>query len=143
MPITVEQTTGARLLTPDDDELALTVTLRYTCADPLAVHFVFPAWISLDGEEVTWTFARSLLEEGLGTPAGLGTVHIRPAGPSQTFVEFRTPVGVAVVLFETSALRRFLLRSYEITEPGGEPLEPALDRGLAAMFGVSDTDRAA
>ena len=30
MPITVEQTTGARLLTPDDDELALTVTLRYT-----------------------------------------------------------------------------------------------------------------
>jgi len=143
LPITLEQTTGARLLTPDDDELALTVTLRYVGADPLAVHFVFPPWISLDGEEVTWTFARALLEEGLGTPAGLGTVHIRPADPSHTAVEFRTPVGVAVVLFHTPVLRRFLMRSYEITEPGGEPLEPALDRDLAAMFGVSDTDRAA
>src|SRR6184192_301220 len=67
--IALEQPTGAHLLTPDHDELAVPVTLRYLSDDPLAVHLVFPAWISLDEEEVTWTFARSLLEEGLGTPA--------------------------------------------------------------------------
>jgi Streptomyces sporulation and cell division protein, SsgA len=133
--ITLEQPTGAHLLTPDDDDLAVPVTLRYTCADPLAVHLVFPAWISLDDEEVTWTFARALLEEGLGAPAGVGSVHIRPGGPARTYVEFRTPAGVAVVLFDTPALRRFLLRSYEIAAPGGEPLGPALDRGLASMLG--------
>ncbi|ALV34249.1 MULTISPECIES: SsgA family sporulation/cell division regulator [Streptomyces] len=135
MPITLEQPTGAHLLTPDGDELAVPVTLRYTCADALAVHFVFPAWISLDDEEVTWTFARVLLHEGLGAPAGVGSVRIRPCGPARTYVEFRTPAGIAVVRFDTSALRRFLLRSYEIAAPGGEAVGPALDRGLASMLG--------
>jgi len=135
--ISVEQPTGAHLLTPDHREVAVPVTLRYTSDDPLAVHLVFPAWISLDGEEVTWTFARSLLEEGLGSPAGLGTVRLRPYGPSRTVVELHSPDGTAAVSFDTTALYRFLGRSYEVTEPGGEPLEPALDRGLATLFGAA------
>jgi hypothetical protein len=135
MYFALEQPTGARLLTEDDDELSVPVTLRYTSDDPLAVHFVFPPWISLDGEEVTWTFARALLEEGLGSPAGLGNVHVRPSGSSRTAVEFRALEGVAVVLFEATALHRFLIRSYEVTEPGGEPVGSALDRGLASLLG--------
>lgn len=134
MPITLDQPTGAHLLTPDEQELSVPVTLRYSSADPLAVHFVFPAWISLDGEEVTWTFARTLLEEGLHSPAGLGTVHLRPAGPTHTLVEFHTPEGVAAVAFNTAALQRFLLRTYTVTEPGAEPVAPALDKGLASML---------
>ncbi|MCX5248189.1 SsgA family sporulation/cell division regulator [Streptomyces sp. NBC_00201] len=135
MYIALEQPTGARLLTPDHDELAVPVTLRYASNDPLAVHLVFPAWISFDGEEVTWTFARGLLEEGLGNAAGVGNVRIRPYGPSRTVVELHAPEGTAAILFYTTALQRFLLRSYTVTEPGGEPLEPALDRGLASLFG--------
>ncbi|KUN26556.1 SsgD protein [Streptomyces antibioticus] len=135
MSITLEQTTGASLLTPDDEELAVTLTLRYLSADPLAVHLLFPAWISLDGEELTWTFARSLLEEGLGSPAGVGSVHVRPYDGARTAVEFRAPEGVAIVLFDTRTLNRFLLRTYTITEPGGEPLEPVVDEGLAALLG--------
>ncbi|AZP19648.1 SsgA family sporulation/cell division regulator [Streptomyces aquilus] len=135
MSLTLEQSTGARLLTPADEELAVTLTLRYTSADPLAVHLLFPAWISLDGEELTWTFARSLLEEGLGGPAGVGNVHVRPYDPKRTAVEFRAPEGVAVVLFDATTLHRFLLRTYTITEPGGEPLEPVLDEGLSALLG--------
>ncbi|SNX63228.1 sporulation and cell division protein SsgA [Streptomyces sp. TLI_55] len=134
MSITLEQPTGARLLTPDDEELAVTLTLRYTSADPLAVHLAFPAWISLDGEELTWTFARSLLEEGLGSPAGVGNVHVRPYDLTRTAVEFRAPEGVAIVLFATTTLRRFLLRSYRITEPGGEPVGPELERDLASLL---------
>lgn len=135
MYFALEQPTGARLLTEDDEELAVPVTLRYASDDPLAVHFVFPPWISLDGDEVTWTFARGLLEEGLGCPAGVGNVHVHPCGPSRTTVEFRAPEGVAVVIFDTAALHRFLLRSYSVMEPGGEPLEPALERGLASLLG--------
>ncbi|MEU1270198.1 SsgA family sporulation/cell division regulator [Streptomyces sp. NPDC005799] len=137
MYIALEQPTGAHLLTPDHEELAVPVTLRYSSEDPLAVHLVFPAWISLDEEEVTWTFARALLEEGLDAPAGLGTVHVRPYGPTDTLAEFRAPEGVAVVRFRTADLRHFLHRSYTVTEPGGEPLRPALDRGLATLFGAA------
>ncbi|MFR0358995.1 SsgA family sporulation/cell division regulator [Streptomyces sediminimaris] len=135
MYIALEQPTGAHLLTPDDEEVAVPVTLRYTSDDPLAVHLVFPAWISLDDEEVTWTFARSLLEEGLSGPSGLGTVRLRPHGPShsRTVVELHTPEGTAAVRFDTTALRRFLTRSYEVTERGAEPVEPALDQGCAPV----------
>ncbi|MHC3469298.1 SsgA family sporulation/cell division regulator [Streptomyces sp. 7R007] len=134
--ITLEQPTGARLLTPDQEELAVPVTLRYASGDPLAVHFSFPAWISLDGEQVTWTFARTLLEEGLGSPVGVGTVRVHPSGPSRTTVEFHAPEGIAVVRFDTAALHRFLLRSYAVTEPGAESetVTPQFDRGLASLL---------
>lgn len=134
MSITLEQTVGARLLTADEEELAVTLTLRYTSADPFAVHFVFPAWISLDGEEVTWTFARGLLEEGLDSQAGLGNVRVRPNGPAVTAVEFRAAEGMALLLFDTTALHRFLRRSYAVTEPGTEPPEPMLERGPAWLL---------
>ncbi|MEU9447169.1 SsgA family sporulation/cell division regulator [Streptomyces sp. NPDC048277] len=115
MPITLEQPTGARLLTADEQEVAVPATLRYTSADPQAVHFVFPPWISLDGEEVTWTFARALLEEGLaGRPAVLGNVQVRPYGTSRTVVELRAEEGVAAISFPTSALTRFLLSSLRV-----------------------------
>src|SRR4051812_46545033 len=68
-PLTLEQPTSARLIADDDQELAVTVTLRYSSGDPFAVQLLFPAWISLDGKKVTWTFARALLEEGLVAPA--------------------------------------------------------------------------
>ncbi|MEU5311112.1 SsgA family sporulation/cell division regulator [Streptomyces sp. NPDC021562] len=114
MSITVEQPTGARLLTADEQEVAVPATLRYTSADPQAVHFVFPPWISLDGEEVTWTFARALLQEGLAAPAALGNVQVRPYGTARTVVELRAEEGVAAVTFPTSALTRFLLSALRV-----------------------------
>lgn len=132
--ITLDQPAGARLITDDDHELAVPVTLRYSSGDPFAVQLVFPAWVSLDGEKVTWVFARALLEEGLGTPAGMGNVRIRPYGKSHTAVEFHSPEGIAVIRFDTAALHHFLHRSYRVTEPGQEAVEPALDRGLASLL---------
>lgn len=137
MYIALEQPTGAHLLTPDDHEVAVPVTLRYTSDDLLAVHLVFPAWISLDDEEVTWTFARSLLKEGLTGRAGLGTVRLRPHGPAHTVVELHTPDGTAAIRFETKALRRFLTRSYEVMEADEEPAEPTPEREAASLFGAA------
>ncbi|MCX5559403.1 SsgA family sporulation/cell division regulator [Streptomyces sp. NBC_00038] len=135
MNITVEQPIGAHLVTSGDRERAVPATLRYTSVDPLAVHIDFPAHVSLDGTEVTWTFARALLAEGLDTPAGIGSVHIWPCGPRRTFVEFRVPQGVAMIWFDTPVLRRFLLRSFTVVEPGGEAVGAVLDQGLTSLFG--------
>ncbi|TXS50254.1 SsgA family sporulation/cell division regulator [Streptomyces sp. uw30] len=135
MHVTLEQPTGARLITATDQEIAIPATLRYTCADPLAVHIDFPAHATLDGEATTWTFARVLLGEGLRAPAGLGTVRVRPCGTSHTYVEFHSPVGVAMLRFTTADLYRFLARTYTVIAPGEETVGPELDQGLTALFG--------
>jgi hypothetical protein len=131
---TLEQTVRARLITSDHPELPVRPTLRYSSAEPFAVHIDFPAHVSADGEGVTWMFGRALLEEGLGRPAGQGDVRIQPYGWARTVVEFHSPLGLAVIRFGTAALRRFLLRSYAVVEPGTEDLGPELDQGLAALL---------
>ncbi|MFJ9422840.1 SsgA family sporulation/cell division regulator [Streptomyces sp. NPDC101249] len=136
MHIALEQPTGAHLVIRDGQELPIPLTLRYTSDDPLAVHADFPAHVSVGDEKVTWTFARALLEEGLDAPAGVGNVHIRPAGPRRTVVELHAPEGVAMVCFDTPVLRRFLTRSHTVVEPGGEQIGAVLDDSLTAMFGA-------
>lgn len=131
---TLQQTVRARLITPDYPELPLRPTLRYDAAEPFAVHIDFPAQVSADGQGVTWMFARALLEEGLGRPAGEGDVRIRPCGWARTVIEFRSPLGLAVIRFGTATLRRFLLRTYDAVEMGAENLGPGLDHGLATLL---------
>ncbi|MFI0167701.1 SsgA family sporulation/cell division regulator, partial [Streptomyces sp. NPDC017095] len=74
MDTSVEQLAHAWLVTAGDQEVPVPATLRYTAADPLAVYLDFPPEAALHGREVTWTFARSLLDEGLEAPAGHGDV---------------------------------------------------------------------
>lgn len=131
----LEQPARARLVTPDHQEIPVRTTLRYTLAAPFAVHIDFPATVSLDDATVTWAFARELLEEGLTAPAGIGDVHLWPCGPAHTVVELHSPHGMAMVTFDTAALRRFLCRSHAVVEPGDEDLGPALDDVLASLLG--------
>lgn len=135
MHVTLEQPTGARLITAADEHLAIPATLRYTSADPLAVHLDFPPHVTIDGEVMTWTFARVLLAEGLHAPAGLGSVRIRPSGPSHTYVEFHAPEGTAVLRFLTSDLYRFLARTYTVLAPGEETVGAELDEDVVTLFG--------
>ncbi|MFJ7075656.1 SsgA family sporulation/cell division regulator [Streptomyces sp. NPDC098781] len=135
MHITLEQPTGARLITAADQEIAIPATLRYISGDPLAVHIDFPAHATLDGEAATWTFARVLLGEGLRAPAGLGTVRVRPCGASHTYVEFHTPEGVARLRFATADLDRFLARTHTVVASGEETVAAELDQGLVTLFG--------
>ncbi|MGY1499458.1 SsgA family sporulation/cell division regulator [Streptomyces sp. QTS52] len=132
---TLEQSARARLITPGYQELPLAVTLRYESVDPLAVHIDFPVEVSVDGEGVSWTFSRTLLEEGLENPAGIGEVHLWPCGPARTVVELHSPYGLAVVRFRTAQLQRFLHRSYGVVAPGTEDLGPMVEQGLALLLG--------
>ncbi|WP_371566580.1 SsgA family sporulation/cell division regulator [Streptomyces canus] len=135
MPVTLQQPTGARLITATDQELAIPATLRYTSADPAAAHIDFPAHVTVDGEAATWTFARVLLGEGLRAPAGPGNVRVRPAGPSHTYVEFHASQGMAVLRFATSDLTRFLARTYTICAADEETASTEPDHGLVALHG--------
>ncbi|MEU5332599.1 SsgA family sporulation/cell division regulator [Streptomyces asoensis] len=135
MDVTLEQPVRARLITSEDQELPVPATLRYDSADPFAVHVDFPPEVSLAGESVTWTFGRALLEQGVDGPAGSGDVHIWPCGSVRTVVEFHSPLGLALLQFDTGALRRFLLRSYAVVAAGREDVGAAVDRGLEALLG--------
>ncbi|MGW2488194.1 SsgA family sporulation/cell division regulator [Streptomyces sp. NPDC001606] len=135
METIVEQPVLARLVTADDLEVPVSATLRYTTDDPLAVFVDFPAEAALDGEEVTWTFARSLLDQGLRAPAGHGDVQIWPSGHTRTVLEFHSPYGLALLHFSAPALRRFLGRTYEVVAAGQEDLAGVVERGLSALFG--------
>ncbi|MGW6020424.1 SsgA family sporulation/cell division regulator [Streptomyces sp. NPDC055099] len=135
MAVTLEQPARARLITRDGRERALPVTLRYVAADPLAVQIVFPPEASLDGAEVTWIFARQLLEEGLRAPAGGGDVQIWPCGRARTVLEFHAPQGLALVQFDRAVLRRFLLRTYAVVGAGSEAEGLGLDQDLARLLG--------
>lgn len=134
MDVSIEQPALARLVTTQDREIPVSATLRYTTGDPLAVFVDFPAEAALDGEELSWTFARSLLDQGLRAPAGHGDVQIWPYGRTRTVLEFHSPYGLALVQFQASALRRFLLRTYEVVAAGQEDLDRVVERGLSALF---------
>ncbi|MFF8946067.1 SsgA family sporulation/cell division regulator [Streptomyces sp. NPDC014864] len=136
MDVTLEQPARARLITADEQALPVPVTLRYACADPLAVHLDFPPEVCLDGGPVSWTFSRALLAEGLGQPAGAGDVHLWPCGGGRTVLELHSTSGLALLQFETAALRRFLLRSYAVVADGEEDVTAEVDRGLNALFGA-------
>ncbi|MFJ8631726.1 SsgA family sporulation/cell division regulator [Streptomyces sp. NPDC093568] len=136
MRLVLAQPVRARLVSPDHPALSVRPTLRYDVTEPFAVHIDFPAHVSADEHGVTWTFARSLLEEGLAGAAGIGDVRIRPCARSRsrTVIEFRAPQSTATVRLGTAALRRFLQRSYAVVEPGREDLGPVLDHGLMSLL---------
>ncbi|ANP52826.1 hypothetical protein J2Z21_000369 [Streptomyces griseochromogenes] len=135
MDVIIEQPAHARLITAEDREVPLSATLRYTAGDPLAVFVDFPPEATLAGDEVTWTFARSLLDQGLRAPAGHGDVQIWPYGRTRTVLEFHSPCGLALIQFPTSALRRFLLNTYAVVAPGQEDVTAVVEQGLSALFG--------
>lgn len=132
---TLRQAAGARLIAAPDQQILIPVALRYGRADPLAVHIDFPSLVSPDGEDMTWSFARELLAQGLYEPVGIGDVYIWPCGPAYTIMEFRSHEGRAMAKFSTPVLRRFLLRSYTLVERGREEVEPALVERLADLLG--------
>lgn len=130
----IEHTAQARVIARPT-AFPVRATLRYDSADPLAVHVVFPGEAALDGAEVTWTFARELLQQALRGPAGGGDVLLWQGGSGQTVLELRAPEGVALAELRTQDVRRFLRRSYAVVPPGEEPRALHLDRDLAELLG--------
>ncbi|MEU3721764.1 SsgA family sporulation/cell division regulator [Streptomyces sp. NPDC031705] len=113
--VAIEERVRARVITDDPLYRAIPVALRFTPAEPLAVRVVFPAELSPEDTDNEWVFPLALLEAGLLAPSGSGDVRIWPCGRVQAVVEFHSPEGVAVLQFDSAALRRFLRRTYATT----------------------------
>ena len=131
----IDHIVQVRLCAPGAGDQEVSATLRYHREDPLAVCLTFPASVSLDGTDVTWTFARGLLAAGLRAPSGDGDVHVWPYGLRRTMIELRAREGIALIDLAVADVRAFLSRSYEAVPAGSEVRHLDVDAVLAALLG--------
>jgi hypothetical protein len=114
-------------------EYELTAVLSYDAGEPHEVRMTF-----YDGleEPNVWVFARSLLAEGLSTPAGQGLVETWPAGDGQNIVISLRPAKGNRAEFTASAVSVacFLEATYGLVAPDAEPGRPDIDAGIAAIL---------
>ncbi|HET6859250.1 MAG TPA: SsgA family sporulation/cell division regulator [Streptomyces sp.] len=134
MAIMIEQAVQARLVSSTPRMETVPATLRYDREDPFAVRMCFPPPATLEGIEVSWAFARELLEDGVETRAGVGDVQVRPYGYGRTVLEFHAAEGTAMVHIRTADLRHFLKRTHELVPVGGEHLHLDMDHDLAELL---------
>lgn len=134
MTLTIEQAVKAHVVAAAAFLPTVEATFHYDARDPFAVRVDFPASATLEGTEVSWTFARELLRDGLTGPAGTGDVRVRPHGWERLIVEFHAPEGMAVVHLPSAEVRGFLERTAGVVAPGEERITVDLDRCLAALM---------
>ncbi|MFD6415464.1 SsgA family sporulation/cell division regulator [Streptomyces sp. NPDC060194] len=135
MSTVIEQSVQARLITTHPGGPDVPVVLRYDATDPFAVRMTFPPAATLDGDAVSWVFARDLLDEGLaGEGCGAGDVRVRPYGFGRTVLEFHAEGGAAMVHVRTAELRGFLDLTVGLVPVGEEAVHLGLDRELAELL---------
>lgn len=108
--------------------------LNYDPRDPYAVTAVFMTGAG----DVSWTFGRDLLVEGVYEPAGDGDVHVWPCldadGHAVVIIELCSPDGEALVQARTSDLTTFVERMTALVSPGTESALMDIDATIAAIL---------
>lgn len=136
-PASVQTSLELRLLLPDGSAIAVPARLRYDTTDPFAVDAVFRAGSAGD-PEITWTFARALLTDGLLGPVGDGDVHIGPDTDERhdpvISLTLQSPSGSARFALPHAAVLRFLERTYAEVPPGTEADWLNLDSELDSLL---------
>ena len=138
-PTRVQVDVSLRLVVPEGSSLPVKASLRYEPEDPYAVHVVFHAGSSEATGEVSWSFARQLLADGMSEPTGIGDVRVWPwqaaNGPSVALA-LSSPDGHALFEVPRLALGDFLGRTYRQVPEGAESLHLDIDGALAALLGT-------
>jgi Streptomyces sporulation and cell division protein, SsgA len=124
-----------RLVMSDGPDRAVNADVNYSATDPYAVRVDFHTG---SAEVVEWTFARSLLSDGVTHAVGEGDVHVWPAlktDRQRVCLSLSSPSGRA--LFEAPLPRvvEFLSRTYELVPTGCESDFVDIDAGLAELLG--------
>jgi hypothetical protein len=109
--------------------MLVTAALRYTSQDPFAVTMVF---VAEDSAPVEWVFARDLLVTGVRRPAGVGDVHVFPAGGS-VVLDLVSPDGAARLVADADVLTSFADDMLAAVPAGREMDYIDLDLELAVM----------
>jgi hypothetical protein len=112
----------------------LPAALEYQAADPYAVSLV----VFAGGDEVRWSFARDLLDEGLVHEVGDGDVQVVPPSGQlpQDAVQIRleSPAGIAILEAPVDGVLDFLARTYTRVPSGAESQHLDLDGAITKLL---------
>lgn len=127
-----------RLVIPAGASLPVSATLTYDRTDPYAVTVAFETISGSYGDSATvqWTFARSLLQQGLTQSAGEGDVRVWPAvaaGARVVCLSLSSPSGDALFEMPLEALADFLAETYFSVPDGAESELVDVDAELALL----------
>jgi hypothetical protein len=141
-PTRVQVEVSLSLVVPEGSALPVQASLRYEPKDPYAVHVVFHAGDE-PGAEVSWSFARQLLVDGMREPAGMGDVRVWPwlgdEGPVAALA-LSSPDGHALFEVPRQSLETFLASTYTQVPLGAEGEHLDLDATLANLLGASGSE---
>jgi hypothetical protein len=131
---TVSAVIDLRLLVTSGPSLPLRADIEYSGADPYAVRVTFHTGLD---EVVAWTFARSLLTEGVSDPVGEGDVQVWPSsngGVPTVCLSLCSPSGRALFEAPLPDLVEFLNRTYASVPTGRESEYIDVDAELAMLL---------
>jgi hypothetical protein len=122
-----------RLVAPSGPSREVRANLGYSPGDPYAVCVGFHAGTT---EVVEWTFARSLLSEGVTHAVGDGDVRVWPADRTQSRVRLAlsSPSGEAMFDAPTSRVLSFLNQTYLVVPTGCESSFVDVDAELMSLL---------
>jgi Streptomyces sporulation and cell division protein, SsgA len=131
---TVSAAIDLRLLVTAGPALPLRADIDYSPDDPYAVRVAFHTG---SDDVVQWTFARSLLTEGVTHPVGDGDVQVWPSnsrGVSSVCLSLSSPSGRALFEAPRADVTTFLARTYSCVPTGKESEFVDLDAELALLL---------
>jgi hypothetical protein len=137
-PTSVRTQVQLRLVVPGAASLPVRAGLRYDVSDPYAVTIAFHTGpVGSEGDSVEWTFARSLLTEGMAAPVGDGDVKAWPStngGASLVCLSLSSPSGKALFEIPLPDLAEFLGQTYASVPTGAETDHVDVDVELALLL---------
>jgi hypothetical protein len=123
------------LVVPDGLVLPVRAEFSYDQHDPYAVVIRFDVG---GGQVIRWTFARSLLVDGLAGPAGEGDVVVwpdrTPAGEPTVVLRLASPDGAAVLHADSDEVAEFLAATYAVVPLGAESAHLDVDLVVSALL---------
>src|SRR5204862_7448596 len=114
--------------------LPVAADITYDRGDPYAVRVAFPTG---GADIVEWTFARSLLTDGVTRPVGEGDVQVWPshsAGKPVVCISLSSPSGRALFESPLGDLVEFLTKSDAVVPTGSESETVDVDAELALLL---------
>lgn len=133
-PLSITRSIALELIDAQGGAIPLAAELHYDARDPYAVAACFRAGRT----DVRWTFARSLLAEGVHEPTGDGDVHIWPCLDSQgcavTVIELSSPDGEALMQACSRDISAFVARTESLVPTGTESSQVDVDHELDALL---------
>jgi hypothetical protein len=133
-PDSVTASLELRLVVPGNASLPVMAELAYDQNDPYAIRVAFHTGGT---DIVEWTFARSLLTDGVTHPVGEGDVQVWPShagGKPIVCLSLSSPSGRALFEAPLAQLVEFLTKTYAVVPTGNESDHVDVEAELALLL---------